>query len=92
MERRESALYKDVAVIDMLINNLLFNTDEALSVWCNVWLSCLVARVGEKMTRWKFLNSYSFNFINTTHSMQAQLGLVTSPCRISDQYTSFYIN
>ena len=24
--------------------------------------------------------------------MQAQLGLVTSPCRISDQYTSFYIN
>ena len=36
MERRESALYKDVAVIDMLNNNLLFNTDEALSVWCNV--------------------------------------------------------
>ena len=38
MERRESALYKDVAVIDMLmlINNLLFNTDEALSAWCNV--------------------------------------------------------
>ena len=36
MERRESALYKDVAVIDTLINNLLFNTDEARSVWCNV--------------------------------------------------------